>query len=235
VVGVQDNICFKEIGSALIGGRTQFARPGIGQREIDQIGRRIVVLPKATVLAEGQPAVAVYMLTRGTAALSKMDGHGRKQIVGFALPGDFLNSPFEDRHSCSVDSVSEVAACQFSTQAFLSHLQAHPASMYRMLEITLERINAAHEHMLLLSRTTAEERLVEFIIGWRARLGRRGALANMVLLPMSRRDIADYLGLTIETVSRVLWKLEREKVLRIIAEGLQLIGSTERPLLFDLR
>jgi len=156
--------------------------------------------------------------------------------VGFALPGDFLNSPFEDRHSCSVESVyNDVAARQFSTQAFLSHLHAHPSSMYRMLEITLKRINAAYGHMLLLGRMTAEERLVEFIIDWRARLGRRRALAHLVFLPMSRGDIADYLGLAIETVYRVLGKLEQEKVLRVVPEGLQLMGSTERPLLLDLR
>jgi CRP/FNR family transcriptional regulator, anaerobic regulatory protein len=120
--------------------------------------------------------------------------------VGFALPG---------RHSCSVESVyNDVAARQFSTQAFLSHLHAHPSSMYRMLEITLKRINAAYGHMLLLGRMTAEERLVEFIIDWRARLGRRRALAHLVFL-LSRGDIADYLGLAIETVSRVLGKLEK--------------------------
>ena len=60
-----------------------------------------------------------------------------------------------------------------------------------------------------------------------------GALANLVPLPMSRRDIADFLGLTIETISRVLAKLERENVIRVIPDGLQLMGSMERPLLFE--
>jgi hypothetical protein len=89
--------------------------------------------------------------------------------------------------------------------------------------------------MLLLGRGTAEEKFVEFIINWRARLGRKGALANLVPLPMYRRDIADYLGLTIETISRLLAKLERENVVHVIPEGLQLIGPTERPLLFERR
>jgi CRP/FNR family transcriptional regulator, anaerobic regulatory protein len=87
--------------------------------------------------------------------------------------------------------------------------------------------------MLLLGRGTAEEKLAEFIVRWRARAGRKGALANLVPLPMSRRDIADFLGLTIETVSRIITKLERENVVRVTSEGLQLMGSTERPLLFE--
>ena len=126
------------------------------------------------------------MLTRGTLALFKMMDDGRKQIVGFALPGDFLNSSFESRHSCSVEAISEVAVNRYSTKAFLSFLQTHPASLYRMLEIDLKQINAAQEHMLLLGRATAEEKIVELVIDWRARIGRRGALANLVPLPMSR-------------------------------------------------
>jgi CRP/FNR family transcriptional regulator, anaerobic regulatory protein len=73
--------------------------------------------------------------------------------------------------------------------------------------------------MLMLGRGTAEEKFVEFIINWRARLDRKGALANFVPLPMSRRDVADYLGLTIETVSRLLAKLENEEILRVIPRG----------------
>ncbi len=105
--------------------------------------------------------------------------------------------------------------------------------MYVMLEAALQETNAARDHMLLLGRGTAEERFAEFVISWRARAGRRGALSNLVLLPMSRKDIADYLGLTIETISRMITRLERERVIRVISEGLQLMGPPERPLLFE--
>jgi len=73
----------------------------------------------------------------------------------------------------------------------------------------------------------------EFIISWRARIGHECALSNLLPLPMSRRDVADYLGLTIETVSRVLAKLEREHVVHVVPNALQLMGSAERPLLFE--
>ena len=228
MVGVEENTSFGKTTSASFGGPD-----GVCARQFPELGCKITVPPKATIFIEDERKVAVYRLTQGIAAIFKKNGHGRKRIVGFALPGDFLNSPFADRHSCSVGAISEVAAHQLPTGAFLGLLQANPVSLNQMLEITFRKINAAHELELLLGRATAEERLVEFVIGWRARLGRKGALANLVPLPMSRTDIADCLGLTIETVSRVLRKLEREKVLRVIPGGLQLIGPAERPLIFE--
>jgi CRP/FNR family transcriptional regulator len=115
----------------------------------------------------------------------------------------------------------------------LTSLKANLKALYFMLEAASQEVDAARDHVLLLGRGTAEEKLAEFIINWRARLGRRGALANLVPLPMSRREIADFLGLTIETVSRLLTKLERENVIRVVPDGLQLMGSTKRPLLFE--
>ena len=182
---------------------------------------------------EGEPKVAVCKLTQGTAARYRVKADGRKHIVGFALPGDFLNSPFADQHTCSVDTISQATVSQFPRQRLLTFLETYPTTLCQMLEATGEEIEAAREHMLLLGRGTAEEKLVEFIISWRTRVGRKGALANLLPLPMSRRDIADYLGLTIETVSRLLAKLERENVVHVIPEGLQLMGPTERPLLFE--
>ena len=203
--------------------------------EVDEFNsaRRINFPAHSTIFTESEPATAIYMLTRGYAGLYKMLADGRRQIVGFALPGDFLGSPFVERYSCSVDAISEVTARQFSREPFLTFLGLHPKHLSLMLEAALQEINSAHDHMLLLGRGTAEEKLVEFIVRWRARAGRKGALANLVPLPMSRRDIADFVGLTIETVSRTITKLEQENVLRVTSEGLQLMGSTDRPLLFE--
>ena len=217
--------------TALFGGGKWFAEAQFG--EIGNLSRRISFAAHSRIFTESEPSTTVCMLTHGTAGLYKMLADGRRQIVGFALPGDFLGSLFSDRHTCSVDAISEVAARQFRRGPFLAFLRAHPKSPYLMLEAALQQNNAAHDHMLLLGCGTAEEKFADFIINWRARAGRRGALSNLVLLPMSRRDIADYLGLRIETVSRVIARLERENVVRVISEGLQLMGSTERPLLIE--
>lgn len=222
-----------EYASAQFGSKEQLALAEAEQREIGQSVYRINFPAKATIFTEGEPAVAVYKLTHGTAILYKMMDDGRRQIVNFALPGDFLGSPFLDCFPYSADAIGQVNACGFLRRPFLTFMRSHPASLCLMLEATVQETAAAHDHMLLLGRGTAEEKFVEFIINWRARVGHSGALANLVPLPMSRTDIADFLGLTLETVSRVVAKLERENVVRAVPMGLQLLGPTERPLLYE--
>jgi CRP/FNR family transcriptional regulator, anaerobic regulatory protein len=215
------------------GGRKQLVPTEVELSEFASLARRTRFPAKSKVFTESEPSIAVYMLTIGVAGLYKMLADGRRQMVGFALPGDFIGSPFCDRYTCSVDAISEVTTCQFPREQFLTFLRANPKSLYLMLESEARETTAAREHMILLGCGTAEEKFAEFIISWRARVGRQGALANLVPLPMSRRDIADFLGLTIETVSRAITRLERENVVRVIPEGLQLMGSLERPLLFE--
>src|SRR5579863_2842036 len=219
----------------LFGSRRQSGMTAAEEREVRLVRHRISFPAKMVVFTEGEPAVAVYRVTDGIAVRYKMMSDGRRQIVSFALSGDFLTPPFSDRHPCSVEAIGEVKADQFLRRPFIEFLWSHPATLFQIIEANLKETNAAREHMLLLGRGTAEEKFVEFVINWRARIGRKGALANLVPLPMSRTDIADYLGLTIETVSRLLTKLEREKIIRVIPEGLQLMGPAERPFLFEKR
>jgi CRP/FNR family transcriptional regulator, anaerobic regulatory protein len=83
----------------------------------------------------------------------------------------------------------------------------------------------AQEQMLLLGRRTAEEKVAAFLVGWRERLALIGDISETIALPMSRQDIADYLGLTIETVSRTLTRFERERMLIIVSGGVRLLDS----------
>jgi CRP/FNR family transcriptional regulator, anaerobic regulatory protein len=230
-VGVREAFPFRESASAPSDGGSPHV-----YTEDDEFGYSAgpISFPAHSMISiEGEPSTMVYMVAHGTACLYKMLTDGRRQVVGFALPGDFLGSPFSDRYLCSVDAINEVTVRQLLRVPFLTFLRSHPENLCLMLEAALQETNAAQDHMLLLGRGTAEEKFAEFIIRWRARAVQRGALANLVPLPMTRRDIADFLGLTIETVSRVITKLERENVVRVTREGLLLMGSTERPLLFE--
>jgi CRP/FNR family transcriptional regulator, anaerobic regulatory protein len=95
----------------------------------------------------------------------------------------------------------------------------------RINEFVSRELMLAQEHMLLLGRRTAEEKVAAFLVGWRERLAHIGDNRQTISLPMSRQDIADYLGLTIETVSRTLTRFEREKMLVIVTGGVRLLDT----------
>ena len=234
MVGFQQEVtASREYASSLFGSRKQFVPAELERSEFANLARRISFPAKSPIFAEGEPSTAIYLLRSGTATLYKMLPDGRRQIVAFALPGDFLGSPFSYRYTCSVDAISEVTTRQFLREGFLASLQANPKSLYLLLEVALQETNAARDHALLLGCRSAEQKFAGFIIDWRAKVGRGGVLSNLVPLPMSRKDVADFLGLTIETVSRVLAKLQRENVVRVLPKALHLMGPTERPLLFE--
>ena len=229
----RSNSLSRESPFTLLGGREQFVPKALALSELGKLAYRTNFRAKSAIFTENEPTIAVYMVTHGTARLYKMLDDGRRQILDFALPGDFLGLSVSDRYTYSVDAISQVTVCQFLKASFLSFLQANPLSLYSMLQASLRETSAAHDHMLLLGRGSAEQRLAEFIISWRARIGRAGVLSNLVPLPMTRNDVADFLGLTIETVSRVLSKLEREGVIRLVPRGLRLAGPKERPFLLE--
>jgi hypothetical protein len=129
VVGIWEAIPFQEFAPSFGGGQPYACT------EVDEFSARRISFPAhSTILTESEPATAIYKLTRGTACLYKMLADGRRQIVGFALPGDFLGSPFVERYSCSVDAISEVAALRFSREPFLTFLRSHPKHLCLMLE-----------------------------------------------------------------------------------------------------
>jgi len=111
------------------------------------------------------------------------------------------------------------------------HVGDRPGILLRMNEFAARELNQAQEQMLLLGRRSAEEKVASFLVGWRARLVRAGGSAATIPLPMGRQDIADFLGLTIETVSRTLTKLERDGVIAIVRGGVRLRDAKRAKLL----
>ncbi|MGA7806990.1 helix-turn-helix domain-containing protein [Bradyrhizobium sp.] len=188
-------------------------------REFEQLGRQIQFAPCETVFAQEEMTTSFYNLLEGVMRVYKLLPDGRRQIVGFALPGDFLGMSDTARHGFSADAIGPVSVCRFGKSAFSRFAEDKPHLLRRINELAVHELNQARDHMVLLGRRSAEEKVATFLIGWRDRLDQlRGASAS-VPLPMSRQDIADYLGLTIETVSRTFTKLEREGVIEIIPGG----------------
>ena len=178
---------------------------------------------KKTILLEGDAADAVYNITQGTVRLYKLLPDGRRQIVGFLLPGDFMGLALSDRYPFSADAVEPVAACRFARGVFSSLVDEKPHLLRRLHEAATHELSLAQDHMLLLGRRTADERVAAFLIGLRERWRRLGGSLVTIPLPMTRHDIADYLGLTLETVSRTISKLARSRMLLVVPDGIRLL------------
>jgi CRP/FNR family transcriptional regulator, anaerobic regulatory protein len=193
--------------------------------EFERIARHIHLTPNEALFTVGQAATSVHNMTTGVARLYKLLPDGRRQVIGFALPGDFLGVSPSDRYSFSADAIDTVTACRLSREAFTHFIERRPHFLLRINEFAARELMLAQEQMLLLGRRTAEEKVAAFLVGWRERLALIGDISETIALPMSRQDIADYLGLTIETVSRTLTRFERERMLIIVSGGVRLLDS----------
>lgn len=190
--------------------------------EFERIARQLHLVPNEALFTAGQIAGSVHNLTAGVARLYKLLPDRRRQVIGFALPRDFLSTTPSDRYSFSADAVEFVLACSLSAEAFAHFIEPRPHFLLRFNEFAAREPMMAREQILLFVRRTAEEKVAAFIIGWRERLAHIGDERKTIALPMSRQDIADYLGLTIETVGRTLTRFEREKMLVIVRGGARL-------------
>lgn len=184
-------------------------------RELEHLGRHAHFTSDETVLAQEELTTSVYNLLEGVLRLYKLLPDGRRQVVGFALPGDFLGTAASARHGFSADAIGSVSVCQFPGTSFARFIEDRPHLLRRINELAARELSQARDHMVLLGRRTAEEKVASFLVGWRDRLVQLRGPLKTVALPMSRQDIADFLGLTIETVSRTFTKLERDGVIEI--------------------
>lgn len=172
--------------------------------------------PGTTFIGEGDPATDFFNVTSGHVKLFKLLPDGRRQITGFAQAGVFLGLAGSSAYSFSAEAIDEVRLCRFPRRKLQTLMSDFPALEKRLLETASNELIAAQEQMLLLGRKTARERLATFLY---ARCSHAVACdkraAQNVTLPMNRNDIADYLGLTIETVSRTFTRLKTEKLIAV--------------------
>jgi CRP/FNR family transcriptional regulator len=193
--------------------------------EFEHISRHVHYAACESVFAQEDVTTSFYNVLDGVLRLYKLLPDGRRQIVGFALPGDFLGMATAERHGFSADAIASATVCQFAKASFARSAEHRPKLLRRINELAVRELNQARDHMVLLGRRSAEEKVATFLIGWRDRLQQFRASSKTVRLPMSRQDIADYLGLTIETVSRTFTKLEREGVIDIVPGGICLLDA----------
>src|SRR5262249_30899264 len=174
-------------------------------------------------IQEGDPAEHFFNVTGGCAKLFKLLPDGRRQITGFAGVGTFLGLAVSATYAFSAEALAPLKVCRFSRAKLRALPDYFPVMEQRLLEVASNELVAAQEQMLLLGRKTARERLASFLIARAALpatcLAHEPAPAEIITLPMTRADIADYLGLTIETVSRTLTRFKSERLIEIPAAG----------------
>lgn len=171
------------------------------------------------LIFEGDDAVRAYIVTSGVVKLYKLLPDGRCQVVGFAFPGDFLGLSDIDIYGCSVEAVTPIRFCRFKKIDLEALFDRIPHLGKRMLEVTRSELSAVHEQMVLLGRKLTKEKIASFLLLLSARSVRSGDAASPVYVPMKRSDIADYLGLTTETVSRAFTQLRKEGLISLRASG----------------
>ncbi|MBV8590053.1 MAG: helix-turn-helix domain-containing protein [Acetobacteraceae bacterium] len=188
-----------------------------------------IVLASAgeTFIQQSEPAKNFSNITNGSAKLYKLMPDGRRQIVGFAGTGHFLGLVGLETYSFSAEALEPLRLCCFSRSRLRALLEDFPLMQRQLLERAGHELAAAQEQMLLLGRKTARERLASFLVGQSILQGSEWG-SNMLHLPMTRADIADYLGLTIETVSRTLTALRSDGIIEVPAPSLVLIRERNR-------
>lgn len=169
----------------------------------------------------GDPMAFVGSVVVGTATIERLMEDGRKQTMGLLLPSDFIGRPGRDTALYDVTAVTDVTVCCFHRDAFEKMMAETPHVSQRLLEMSLDELDAARDWMLLLGRKTAREKISTFLM----MIVRRTNETNKtdiideakIALPLTREAMADYMGLTLETVSRQFSKLKKDGL--IVMDG----------------
>jgi len=204
------NAAAKHDAAALAVGR------GLGRQASEPLMAISTLQKKAageTVFAEGDQADSVYEVVRGMVRLYKLLPDGRRLITGFLSAGNLLGLAPDGVCVYTAEAINEVTLCRYKRAAFERLIDEVPGFAKRLLEVTSHELRAAQDRMLLLGRKSATEKVASFLLLMADRQGSDDL--DEVEVPMTRTDIADYLGLTIETVSRTLTKLKQDGVIAL--------------------
>ena len=161
------------------------------------------------IYGEGEPSEYVYQVVRGAVRTYKLLNDGRRQIGAFLLPGDVFGLDSGSTHRLTAEAIADTTVRLVKRRGLEAAAGSNVQVAHNLWTMTAGELRHAEDHMLLLGRKTAMEKVATFLL----EMDRRLAKAGMMALPMCRRDIGDYLGLTLETVSRTLSQLSGQGIL----------------------
>ena len=195
---------------ATVRGRNGVPTPRALGGSLDLMGATMPFARNVEIYGENEPADYLYKVVSGAVRTYRVLNDGRRQIGAFLLPGDMFGLEAGATHATSAEAVADSVILVIKRSAVLAHAERDPEVAREMWALTAQELGRAQNHMLLLIRN-AQERIAAFLL----EMAERAPGADSVDLPMSRQDIADYLGLTIETVSRTLTQLEAEAAIAL--------------------
>ncbi len=138
------------------------------------------------------------------------------QIIGFLYPGDFFGSYKKEKYNYSAESIGDLRLCVFNQQSLDNYLEENMSLAKELLHMTSHELTLAQDRMMVLGKMNAGERIAKFILNISDQRLRIGWQNNPISIPMTRQDIADYLGLTLETISREFTKLKSTNTIKFL-------------------
>lgn len=183
--------------------------PDADLARLDALADTVTLAPGEALVRQGDPIGDVYNVTSGSVRVCRLLDDGRRQITGFLFAGDFIGLEAGETHAASVEALEPATVCRFRKPAFRTLMAECPELETALLERAGHELAAAREQVVLLGARRAVERVASFLMTLPQADPTRPAPAGVIRLPMTRGEIADYLGLTHETVSRALTQLKR--------------------------
>ena len=185
---------------------------------LDKMVKRRRVLKKGEMLYRfGDPLHSLYAIRNGALKTTGLIEDGRAQITGFYLPGELLgiDAINTDHHPCSAEALEASEVCEIPYDALEALAQEVPGLQHQLLRIMSREIVRDEEMLMMLGRMSAEERLASCLMSFSRRFARLGNAAVEFKLSMSRQDLGDYLGLALETVSRLLSRFQDDGLINV--------------------
>lgn len=213
------------------GARARAVCSGLDCQELvrlNEIARAKTFKSGACLLAEGESTAQVFNITNGTVRLSRLLSDGRRVVTGFLFPGDFLGLTLDGVNSVTAEAIGEVEACSMDRNRLNGLFEEIPKLEHRLLEMTVGEVIAGRDHMLLLARKTLRERMASFLVKFENHLREDDEEPATLKLPMARADIADYLGVTVETISRCLAAMAEEGLIQLLSPRRIVLVDRER-------
>jgi len=189
-----------------------FEKPGDDLLERIGLGVTISVHAGGTIVIEGDPIDHCFRILSGSVHLYKAVADGRRQIIDFLGATDGFGVIGQSEHACSAEAITDVVMVRYPRQSLEAAIAEEPALGQRLFGMACTELFRAQQRMLLLGRKNADERVASFLLDLAARQSDGKRNGTCLHLPMSRQDIADHLGLTIETVSRIFTRFKRARL-----------------------